>query len=134
MLAPMTPPDQDLERRRPVWDALSCFFLDTELDDLQHQEIAAILVASGYSPPEIQAILWDEVYPVVADHLRCMVGVWEGFDLDWMQGEILSGRHRRTIWTRLSTLFPYSPVWMVREEWKELLPFLPEHLRHDSAV
>lgn len=130
----MTPPDQDLERRRPVWDALSCFFLDTELDDPQHQEIAAILVASGDSPSEIQSILWEEVYPVVADNLRCMVGVWNGFDLDWMQAEILSGRHRRTIWTRLSALDPFSPVRMVREEWRELLPFLPEHLQQDSAV
>lgn len=127
----MTPPDQDLERRRPVWEALSSFFLDTELEDLHHREIAAILVASGYSPTEIQTILWDEVYPVVAGNLLCMVGVWDGFDVDWMQAEILSGRHRRTIWTRLSALYPFSPVRMVREEWEELLPLLPESFRQE---
>ncbi|AMV22344.1 hypothetical protein [Planctomyces sp. SH-PL14] len=127
----MTPPDQDLQRRRPVWEALSSFFLDTELDDRWHQEIAAVLVASGYSPTEIQTILWDEVYPVVADNLRSMVGEWYGFDLDWMQAEILSGRRRRTIWTRLSALYPFSPVRMVREAWEELLPFLPESFRQE---
>ena len=130
----MTPPDQDLERRRPVWDALSSFFLDTELDDLQHQEIAALIVASGYSPSEIQTILWNEVYPVVADNLRSMVGEWDGFDLDWLQEEILSGRRRRTIWTRLSSLWPFSPVRMVREEWEELLPFLPESFRSEPSA
>jgi hypothetical protein len=46
----MTPPDQEVERRRPVWDALSSFFLDTEIDEDQHREIAQTIVSSDYSP------------------------------------------------------------------------------------
>ena len=127
----MTPPDQEVERRRPVWDALSSFFLDTELDDKQHRDIAQTIVASGYSPSEIQTILWEEVYPVVESNLRNPLGVWQGFDLDWMQQLILSGSHRRTLPMRIAGALPYSPARMVRKEWEELLPFLPEHFRHE---
>ena|SRR5688572_26660335 len=123
----MTPPGQEIERRRPVWDALSSFFLDTELDDEQHQSIAQVIVASGYSPSEIQHILWEEVYPVVESNLRNFAGEWAGFDLDWMQQQILSGLHRRTVPMRIAGALPYSPARMVRKEWEELLPFLPEH-------
>ena len=127
----MTPPDQEVERRRPVWDALSSFFLDTELDDERHRHIAQTIVTSGYSPSEIQTILWEEVYPVVESNLRNPVGEWAGFDLDWMQQQILSGHHRRTLPMRIAGVLPYSPARMVRQEWQELLPFLPEHFWHE---
>lgn len=128
----MTLPEQDIERRRPVWDALSSFFLDTELDDDQHRHIAQAIVASRYSPSEIQTILWEEVYPVVESNLSSLAGEWAGFDLDWMQQQILSGRHRRTLLMRIAGALPYSPTRMVRQEWQELLPFLPEHFRHEQ--
>jgi len=127
----MASPDQEIERRRPVWDALSSFFLDTELDDEQHRDIAQAIVASGYSPSEIHAILWEELYPVVESNLRNQFGVWQGFDLDWMQQQILSGIHRRTLPMWIAGALPYSPARMVRQEWRKLLPFLPEHFRHE---
>lgn len=127
----MTPPHHDVERRRPVWDALSSFFLDTELDDEQHRHIAQAIVTSGYSPSEIQTILWEEVYPVVECNLRSFAGEWAGFDLDWMQQQILSGPRRRTLSMRLAGALPFSPAGMVRKEWEGLLPFLPEYFRHE---
>jgi hypothetical protein len=127
----MTSPDQDLKRRRPVWEALSSFFLDTELNDEQHRHIAQAVVDSGYSPSEIQTILWEELYPVVESNLRNPAGEWAGFDLDWMQQQILSGQYRRMMPMRIAGALPYSPARMVRQEWAELLPFLPEHFRHE---
>jgi hypothetical protein len=125
----MTPPHQEVERRRPVWQALSAFFLDTDLDDEWHRHIAQVIVASGYSPAEIQTILWDEVYPVLQSNLCNLVGEPAGFDLDWMQQQILSGLHRRTLLMRVAGALPYSSAHMVRKAWDELLPFLPEHFR-----
>ena len=127
----MTPPGQEIERRRPVWDSLSSFFLDTELDDEQRRHIAENIVASGYSPPEIQTILWEEIFPVLESNLRNFLGEWDGFDLDWMQQQILSGRFRRTLLKRIVGALPLSPAWMVRKEWRALLPFLPKHFRHE---
>ena len=129
----MLSPENEVERRRPVWDALSSFFLDTELDDEQHRHMAQVLVASAYSPSEIQTILWEEVYPVVEANLRSPCGEWAGFDLDWMQQQILSGRYRRTLAMRIAGVLPLSPARMVRQEWNELLPFLPENFRHERT-
>jgi hypothetical protein len=66
----MSPPNQDVERRRPVWDALSNFFLDTELDDDQRRHIAQTIIASGDTPSEIQSILWEELLPFLPEHFR----------------------------------------------------------------
>jgi hypothetical protein len=125
----MTLTSQELERRRLVWEVLSRFFLDTELDDEQRRQMAQVIVTSGFSPAEIHAILWDEVYPVVESNLRSAIGEWAGFDLDWMQQAILSGNYRRTLPMRITGALPYSPARMVRKEWEELLPFLPECFR-----
>ena len=128
----MLAPDQDLERRRPVWEALSSFFLDTELDDDQHRQIAQTIAASGYTPSDIQTILWEELYPVVESNLRNPAGEWAGFDLDWMQQQILAGPRCRTLSMRLARVLPFSPARMVRKEWEELLPFLPEHFKDEA--
>src|ERR1041385_7242509 len=122
----MLPPNQDLERRRPVWEALSSFFLDTELDNDWHRDIAEAIIYSKYTPSEIHEILWNELYPVLYCNLCNPVGEWAEFDQDWLEEQILSGaRPRRRI------LWPFNPKKMVRQEWKELLPFLPEHFGQD---
>ena len=87
----MAPPEDEIKRRRPVWDALSRFFLDTELDDADRRQIAETIVASGYTSSEIQMILWNEIYPVLRLNLLSPAGEWAGFDLDWLQEQILSG-------------------------------------------
>lgn len=130
---PKLPPEQELERRRPVWDALSSFFLDTELDQEQQRSIAKALVDSGYTSAEIQAILWDELYPVLHGNLRSPAGEWAGFDLDWLQREILSGKHQLTWWSRVAGDMPlFGVAHMVRKEWQELLPFLPPEFRREG--
>lgn len=126
----MSPPDQEIERRRPVWEALSSFFLDAEFDDEQRRHIAGAIVASAYSPAEVQTILWDEVYPVLKSNLRHPAGEWTGFDLDWLQAQILSAG-RRTV-QRAAGALSGSPAPMVRKEWAELLLFLPEQFRRES--
>ena len=126
----MSPPDQEIDRRRPVWDALSIFFLDTEVDDGHRRHIAQVISDSGYSPSEIETILWEEVFPVLQANLRDFFGEWEGFDLDWMQQQILSGPPRRTQFQRVLAALPGSPERMIRQEWQALLPFLPTDFRH----
>jgi hypothetical protein len=123
----MLPASQDTERRRPVWEALSSLFLDTELDDDWHRDIAHVIVSSNYTPVEIHKILWEELYPVLHTNLCDWTGEWEGFDLDWLQEQIINGATppRRILW-------PRNPKRMLREEWEELLPFLPQHFRQES--
>jgi hypothetical protein len=46
----------DLDRRRPVWRVLSELYLDTWLDDGDHERIASVLVESRYSTAQLEEI------------------------------------------------------------------------------
>jgi hypothetical protein len=69
----MTP--QELDRRRPVWDALSDVFLDTETR-WEMPRIGFVLVESGYSAAELDAIFWNEIVPECAWNLLQVAGEW----------------------------------------------------------
>jgi hypothetical protein len=78
MLAPMNA--AELARRKPVWLALSEFYLDTELQPADFRRIRAIFDQSGYSAQEIRQIDYEEVGPVLYGNLLSMAGEWAGFD------------------------------------------------------
>ena len=88
------PPDnvklttKDLEYRRPVWEALSDLFIDTD-NSFTHVGRIAVLVASPYSLDELEQILIDEVYPVCRSNLSSIAGEWTGFDPQWLESRIL---------------------------------------------
>jgi hypothetical protein len=81
-----------VEERRPVWNALSCLFLDTDTS-LLTDDIAKTLVASPYSSGELGEILIEEVYPVCHWNLFSFAGEWAGFDEAWLEQRILARRH-----------------------------------------
>ena len=80
--------DQDLTHRRPVWEALSTMFLDTDVS-ISRDWRAGALAASPYSLPQLEHILIHEVYPVCQPNLRSMAGEWSGFDSEWLHDAIL---------------------------------------------
>lgn len=121
--------DRELQRRRPVWEALSWFFLDTELTHENRVKLAQTITDSGYTPAQIRVILWEELFPVVASNLHDRTGVWEGFDLDWLQAQILSGSRRPSWTTRLVRRLPFTAAHNIDQEWEQLLPYLPERFR-----
>jgi hypothetical protein len=70
-----------LERRKPVWDAMSDVFLDTETRWAMPR-IAFTLVQSGYEPEELDAIWRDEIVPECSWNLNQVAGEWAMFVLD----------------------------------------------------
>ncbi|HTG33732.1 MAG TPA: hypothetical protein VLB76_12460 [Thermoanaerobaculia bacterium] len=84
----LKPPSEDLEQRRPVWDALSSLFLDTDVSLLRDWRSSA-LAASPYSVEEIEEVLVQEVFPVCSWNLFSVAGEWAGFDLEWLEAKIL---------------------------------------------
>jgi hypothetical protein len=81
----------DLAARRPVWQALSTLFLDTDVSlDLEYR--ARVLAESPYTLGELEEILIDEVYPVCRANLLDMAGEWGGFDPAWLEDSILQRR------------------------------------------
>ena len=68
-------PPSGLERRRPVWNAMSDVFLDTETR-WEMPNVAFVLVQSGYSAEELDAIWHDEIVPECAWNLQQVAGEW----------------------------------------------------------
>jgi protein-S-isoprenylcysteine O-methyltransferase Ste14 len=85
----LKPPAEDLERRRPVWEAMSEFFLDTELSPSDHERIAKVLQASGHSDVELDTILWRELCPVLWYNVMPVPGEWRAFDMQRVEEKIL---------------------------------------------
>lgn len=79
MIADLNSKNLDIERRLPVWCALSELFLDTELQPSDYQWIADVLRASGYSRAELRAVFENEVAPAFVPNLFSVAGQWAGW-------------------------------------------------------
>lgn len=91
----------ELERRKPVWTAISELWLDTETDRATVEYIADIVIASGYSIAELNDIYLYEVAPVVSANLHVTAGVWTGFDEQWLHSEARKRAEYRSLGLRL---------------------------------
>ncbi|MCC4599146.1 hypothetical protein JWH11_07340 [Xanthomonas melonis] len=102
--------------QRRVWDALSLLYLDTACEN-EHARIAQALAASPFTLPQLRAMLLHEVHPVLIGNLRCVAGVWDGFDSDWLAATIAARRARRWRW-------PDRWCWRghARAQWAVLAP------------
>jgi hypothetical protein len=95
----MKPAPDDLEQRRPVWQALSDMFLDTDTSLTRNWRVK-VLASSPYSVEELERILADEIYPVCRTNLMCVAGEWIAFDPDWLESRILQTVGPRRRWFR----------------------------------
>lgn len=75
---------EEIAIRRPLWDALSEIFLDTELQDGDYKFIARRVLESSLNPHEVSVALWADVFPVLAHNLQSVAGEWAGFDSNWL--------------------------------------------------
>ena|ERR1051325_2451215 len=117
----------DVERRRPVWEALSDLWRDTELQDYEIEHLAKTLAQSGYTKDELHGIYAFEVAPVVWRNLMTAVPpVWAGFNADWLVEEILKEieRQRRNIVYRCyvrSSISERLRTFAVKRDWARVL-------------
>ena len=89
------PDETEIERRKPVWTALSDLWLDTELDESDLSYIAREMHDSGYSIEELRHIYLFEVAPAVYWNLLGFAGVWGCFDIVWLHDTILNSLRKR---------------------------------------
>lgn len=109
---------QDLPDRRPVWEALSGLFLDTDVS-LGLRLRVEVLARSPYTADQLQSILLDEVYPACKNNLYAVAGVWDGFDQDWLQARILA--QQASVLRRLHRLSLGRRAMAKSPEWLETL-------------
>ncbi len=105
----------DIEQRRPVWNALADLFLDTDTS-LSRAWRAEQLAASPYTLDELQGILIYEVYPVCWTNMLSVAGEWSGFDPEQLEERILAGSKSRFAFLRRFTLGRLSVLFS--SEWR----------------
>lgn len=109
------------ETRISIWEAFSDFFLNTELTDVTFRHAARVIEQSGISLAEAEAVLWNEVFPVLHTNLLSAAGEWTGWPWDWLKAHLRPsvGPVRRT-----------GPGFAVREIqrcWEQVLGQLGPH-------
>ncbi|NOT93478.1 DUF7079 family protein [Ferruginibacter sp.] len=111
----------NLEQRRPIWIALSEFYLDTELQDADFRQIAFAIIDSPYTFEEVKTINKYEVFPVLQGNLLGVAGEWAGFDESWLVEKILFLIEKKSKISKLTTEITYQMFkWMCKDYWKKL--------------
>src|SRR6516225_6420435 len=109
--------EAQIEERLPVWEALSEFFLDTELQLDDHERIAKALAATRFTENEIEDILICEVCPVCTRNALSSAGEWIGFDREWLTTELTP---RIGTAPKFRSLFSLTHEWMYRKHWEKV--------------
>ncbi|PWJ55628.1 hypothetical protein CLV98_113104 [Dyadobacter jejuensis] len=98
----------DIEARKPIWLALSDFYLDTELHESCFRHLALKILESPYSFEKIREIDQYEVFPVLQPNLMSSAGEWAGFDKEWLIHRITESLAKRKWYTKIlvENLYP----------------------------
>ncbi len=111
------PSAEQIEERLPVWESLSEFFLDTELQPDDHERIARTLAATRFGIDELDSILIGEVCPVCKWNLLAIAGEWAGFDSGWLKEKLTPYYGKRP---RLRFLYVIRHRWMYERQWRKI--------------
>lgn len=121
-----------LETRRPVWEAFSDMYLDTDISQTRDWRIK-LLAASPYSTDELEDILINEIHPVCKWNLACFAGEWAGFDPSWLEAEIL--KHLNSPFHHLLKPFRLALCTVSRwAEWRETKKAIEKLRNEHSAI
>ena len=127
----LPPAQDDLRRRRWIWQAISDLFLDEEPDDHTFRHIARVAAECEYTEYEIEAIYNKEVGPAVGFNLLDPAGTWGYFDTLWLEDRIL---RRSMIGYWFDRLLAALPCLLTRRHWNQVKRILvEEHMRVASA-
>jgi hypothetical protein len=111
-----------IEHRKPVWVALSEFYLDTQLEDSDLRHIAFTFLESPYTIDEVRMINKYEVFPILQANLLSTAGVWAGFDEDWLVDKIITRLKNRTKFKDFGVNVSFlMSKWMQRTYWNRLI-------------
>ena len=123
-----------IQRRRPLWVALSELWLDTELSAGDLERIARVMVDSGLTLEELRQVYLVEVAPAVSPNLLVVAGEWAGFDEEWLCSRIVRNLRDRPRRTRFRAWFPLTrrPMLYATERHWTTLAELVRRFREDS--
>lgn len=106
------------EARMSLWEAFSTLFLDTEVTDADVRYVARVIQDSGATLEKAEAVLWNEVFPILHPNLTSTMGEWAGWPRDWLKEKLrpTSGSARRPRYGWAAT--------QIKQRWKLVLAIL----------
>ncbi len=117
---------EEIEKRKPLWQAFSDFWLDNELQDFEFKYTIDLMISSNYSLENIEKIFFEEVAPVVYVNLFSVAGQWDLFDPKWLFEGIIKNLERQErnplyrAWVK-SSLGKCIMTKMVQEDWEKIV-------------
>ena len=126
--------EMDLEKRLPIWNSISEFYLDTELQHETYNSITRTFLNSGLSLNELKAIDRREVFPVLKANLIDIFGEWRGFDEKWLNEECTkSYLKRENRWFKYKNQFYDCFLFSMRKDhWTEIEKRLNNHNKNSK--
>lgn len=109
---------EEIDRRVPVWRALSDLFLDTELDAADFTAIAETIRTAGFTADQAEEILQFDVTPVFWGNILATAGEWEPWSKSQVREMVcrrLRSRSQALGWLRGWVFRKLMSV--VREDW-----------------
>lgn len=111
----------NIEERKPIWIALSEFYLDTELQESDFKRIAFKINQSPYALDEVKDINKYEVFPVLQANSLSIAGDWAGFDEAWLVNKITDSLSNRNMVKKVAIESSYLTLkWMWKDYWGKL--------------
>ena len=111
----------NIEKRKPIWIALSEFYLDTELQESDFRHIAFKIIESPYSLDEVKEINKYEIFPVLQLNLLSVAGEWAGFPEEWLINNITDSLNKRTAFKKIGIESSWLTFkWMQKDYWERL--------------
>ncbi|TXH70265.1 MAG: hypothetical protein E6Q83_06985 [Thiothrix sp.] len=120
-----------LETRKPVWFALSNLFLCSEFKE-DVETIAKTLAASPYSLTELEAILRDELSPVLKLNLSIFAWPGDAFDKEFLVAKLTRRLHRKP-WLNFGLPKPIRKDWQTIQELIQLYRQTPASTHSQKA-
>lgn len=106
-----------------IWEAISNFYLDTELDDKDYNYISKKLSETEIEVEELKLIDLYEVFPTLQMNLLSPAGEWAGFEPKWLNQKCLINYKKRIssksfrVCTEIKNKLHF---WMRKNHWKKI--------------
>ncbi len=110
----------DLSARKPVWNMLQMFYMDTDPWILM-ERIVQVCGDSPYTIEELREILFKEILPACRWNIYPVAPEWTGYPIEWLSKRIMK-KHRHGKWRPLLFGYVSTLIW-----WKRLEPRVRAH-------
>lgn len=114
--------ENQIEVRPMVWEAISNFYLDTELEGKDYDALARIFSKSNLSIEQLKHIDKYEVFPTLQINLLGIAGEWAGFDSKWLNQKCQRNMKKSENPFHKFATNVFNPLfyWMRSRHWKEI--------------